>query len=60
MADPDLIVRTSGEYRLSNFLTWQSAYSELMFIKKDWPAFNEKDLDKIVKEYNKRQRRFGK
>ena len=58
--DPDLIVRTSGEYRLSNFLTWQSAYSELLFIKKHWPAFSEKDLDLIIAEYNKRQRRFGK
>src|SRR3989338_2716032 len=58
--DSDLIVRTSGEQRLSNFLTWQSAYSELMFIKKHWPDFTEKDLDKIVTEYKRRQRRFGK
>ncbi len=58
--DPDLIVRTSGEHRLSNFLTWQSAYSELIFIKKHWPEFSEKDLDKIIAEYNKRSRRFGK
>ncbi len=58
--DPDLIVRTSGEYRLSNFLTWQSAYSELLFIKKHWPAFSEVDLDNIIKEYSYRQRRFGK
>ncbi len=58
--DPDLIVRTSGEYRLSNFLTWQSAYSELIFIKKHWPEFGEKDLDKVINEYNQRQRRFGK
>lgn len=60
IADPDLIVRTSNEQRLSNFLTWQSVYSELLFIKKHWPAFIEKDLDKIITEYNKRQRRFGK
>ena len=60
IADPDLIVRTSGEYRLSGFLTWQSVYSELIFIKKHWPDFGENDLDKIIKEYNKRQRRFGK
>ena len=60
IADPDLIVRTSGEYRLSNFLTWQSAYSELLFIDKHWPAFTEHDLDLIIAEYNKRQRRFGK
>jgi len=59
VADPDLIVRTSGEQRLSNFLTWQSAYSELMFIEKHWPDFDESDLNKIVVEYNKRQRRFG-
>lgn len=60
IADPDVIVRTSGEQRLSNFLTWQSVYSELIFIKKHWPAFSEKDLDKIIAEYNKRQRRFGR
>lgn len=58
--DPDLIVRTSGEYRLSNFLTWQSAYSELMFLEKNWPDFSEEDLDKIIEEFNNRQRRFGK
>lgn len=60
VADPDLIVRTSGEYRLSNFLTWQSAYCELLFINKHWPDFTEKDLDLIIAEYNRRQRRFGK
>jgi undecaprenyl diphosphate synthase len=60
IADPDLIIRTSGEQRLSNFLTWQSVYSELVFIKKHWPDFNQKDLDKIIKDYNKRQRRFGR
>jgi undecaprenyl diphosphate synthase len=60
IADPDLIVRTSGEKRLSNFLTWQSVYSEIMFIKKTWPDFGEKDLDLIIAEYDKRQRRFGK
>jgi len=59
-SDPDLIIRTSGENRLSNFLTWQSAYSELLFIKKHWPVFSEKDLESAVAEYNKRQRRFGK
>ena len=58
--DPDLIIRTSGEERLSNFLTWQSAYAELMFIKKHWPDFNERDLGEIIKKYHKRQRRFGK
>lgn len=60
VADPDLIVRTSGEYRLSNFLTWQSAYCELLFINKHWPDFTEKDLDLIIAEYDRRQRRFGK
>lgn len=60
LADPDIIIRTSGEQRLSNFLTWQSAYSELFFIKKHWPDFGEKDLDGIIKEFNERQRRFGK
>ena len=57
--DPDIIVRTSGENRLSGFLTWQSVYSELFFIKHHWPAFTEKDLDKIIDEYNNRNRRFG-
>jgi len=57
--DPDLIIRTSGEQRLSNFLTWESAYSELLFIKKHWPDFNEKDLDEAIEEYSRRQRRFG-
>lgn len=57
--DPDLIIRTSGEMRLSNFLTWQSAYSELLFIKKCWPDFAEKDLDEAIEEYSRRTRRFG-
>lgn len=57
---PDLIVRTSGEQRLSNFLTWESAYSELMFSKKQWPDFNEQDLKKMITKYGKLQRRFGK
>ena len=57
--DPDLIIRTSGEMRLSNFLTWQSVYSELYFSKKYWPDFSTKDFDRVLAEYNKRQRRFG-
>lgn len=57
--DPDLIIRTSGEQRLSNFLTWQSVYSELLFVKCHWPAFSEKDLDEAIEEFNRRTRRFG-
>ncbi len=57
---PDLIVRTSGEQRLSNFLLWDSAYSELKFVDKFWPDFNENDLDKILLEFNERKRRFGR
>lgn len=57
--DPDIIVRPSGEYRLSNFLTWQSAYSELWFSDILWPDFTEKDVDEILFDYQKRNRRFG-
>ena len=57
--DPDLIIRTSGEIRLSNFLTWQSVYSELLFIEKNWPDFTEQDLDEAIKIYQKRTRKFG-
>lgn len=60
LADPDLIIRTSGEQRLSGFLSWQSVYSELYFTKKYWPAFDLEDLDIALKEYAKRKRRFGK
>ncbi len=56
---PDLIIRTSGEQRLSNFLLWESAYSELIFSKVYWPDFDEKQLSLAMKEYAKRQRRFG-
>lgn len=59
MPDPDLIVRTSGEQRLSGFLLWQAAYSELLFVDKHWPAFEEADLDAVLAEYGRRQRRFG-
>lgn len=58
-SDPDLIIRTSGEQRLSNFLTWQSVYSELLFVKCHWPAFSEKDLDEAIEEFSRRTRRFG-
>lgn len=58
--DVDLLIRTSGEQRLSNFLLWQNAYSEFVFVKKHWPSFTKKDLEKAIKSYNKRNRRFGK
>lgn len=58
-ADPDLIIRTSGEQRLSGFLTWESVYSEFLFIDKHWPAFSEADLDAAINDYNNRHRRFG-
>ena len=57
--DPDLLIRTSGELRLSGFLTWQSVYSELLFINKNWPDFSEEDLDNAIIEYQKRTRKFG-
>lgn len=55
----DIVVRTSGEKRLSNFMLWRSAYSELMFIDKNWPDLSKEDVKQIIKEYNMRQRRFG-
>ena len=58
--DPDLVIRTSGEMRLSNFLPWQSTYSELLFLKKYWPDFNENDIDEAIVEYSRRHRRKGK
>ena len=57
--DPDLLIRTSGEIRLSNFLPWQLVYSEFLFIDKYWPDFEEEDLDKAIIEYQKRTRKFG-
>lgn len=57
--DPDLVIRTSGEERLSNFLPWQVVYSELLFVEKYWPAFGEEDLDDAIIEYQKRTRNFG-
>ena len=57
--DPDLLIRTSGEVRLSNFLPWQLVYTEFVFIEKNWPDFNEKDLDKAIEIYQKRNRKFG-
>ena len=57
--DPDLLIRTSGELRLSGFLPWQSVYSELLFINKNWPDFSEEDLNNAIIEYQKRTRKFG-
>lgn len=58
--DPDLIIRTSQEYRLSNFMLWQAAYSELYFTKTLWPDFNAEDLEMAISEFKTRQRRYGK
>lgn len=60
MPDPELLIRTSGEYRLSNFLLWQMAYTELYFIPKLWPDFTREDLYKAVVDFQCRERRFGK
>lgn len=57
--DPDLVIRPSGEYRISNFLLWQSAYTEFVIMNKLWPDFKEKDLDEAIDIFNKRNRRFG-
>ena len=57
--DPDLVIRTSGEMRISNFLLWQSAYSEFMFTDTLWPDFTPKDFDNCIAEYNSRERRYG-
>ncbi|MDP2812665.1 MAG: polyprenyl diphosphate synthase, partial [bacterium] len=59
LPDPDLIIRTSGEQRLSSFLTWQSVYSELYFTDKHWPEFSKSDLDSALSVYASRARRFG-
>ena len=60
MPDPDLLIRTSGEYRISNFLLWQLAYSELYFTDRLWPEFDEEEFYKAIVDYQKRERRFGK
>ena len=60
LPDPDLIVRTGGECRLSNFMLWQSAYSEIVVSKVQWPDFDRKELYAVLKEYSQRNRRFGK
>lgn len=60
MPDPDLLIRTGGEYRISNYLLWQIAYTELYFTPVYWPDFSEEDLHKAIESYQSRQRRFGK
>ncbi len=60
LPDPDLLIRTSGEKRISNFLLWQLAYSEMYFTEKFWPDFGEKEFKKAIADYQKRERRFGK
>jgi undecaprenyl diphosphate synthase len=59
LPDPDLIIRTSGEQRLSNFLLWQAAYSELVFVPTYWPDFDRAALESAIAEYHRRERRFG-
>lgn len=59
LPDPDLLIRTSGEMRISNFLLWQMAYAELYFTEALWPDFSREHLQKAIEEYNSRQRRFG-
>mgnify|MGYP001559102781 CR=1 FL=1 len=58
--EPDLVIRPGGEIRTSNFLTWQSVYSEWIFLKKFWPEFTKKDLIECIEEFNRRERRFGR
>ena len=59
MPDPDLIIRTSGEQRLSNFLLWQAAYAELVFLDVLWPDFDQAHFDAALEEFARRERRFG-
>lgn len=58
--DPDVLIRTGGEFRISNFLLWQLAYTELFFSQTQWPDFDEKELESIVSQFNSRERRYGK
>ena len=60
LPNPELLIRTSGEMRISNFLLWQIAYSELYFTSKNWPDFRKEDLQEAILDYQKRERRFGK
>jgi undecaprenyl diphosphate synthase len=57
--DPDLLIRTSGEKRISNFLLWQCAYAELVFLERLWPDFTRNDLESAITEYHGRDRRYG-
>jgi len=57
--DPDIIIRTSGEYRVSNFLLWQAAYSELIFLEENWPDFDENSFLRALEDFSRRERRFG-
>lgn len=57
--DPDLIIRPSGEYRISNFMLWQAAYTEFVIMNKLWPDFEKSDLDEAINIYSQRNRRFG-
>jgi undecaprenyl diphosphate synthase len=59
LPDPDLVIRTSGEQRISNFLLWQSAYAELVFVETLWPDFAKSDLEAALTEFNRRERRYG-
>lgn len=59
MPDPDLLIRTSGEFRLSNFLLWQISYSEIYITEKLWPDYTRRDFEKAIKEYQRRERRYG-
>lgn len=59
LPDPDLVIRTSGEYRISNFLLWQAAYAELLFVDVLWPDFNREHLESAISRYHERERRFG-
>ena len=60
MPDPEILIRTGGTKRLSNFLLWQLAYTEIFFIDKMWPDFNEKEFKKIIKKFNNIKRNFGR
>ncbi len=59
LPDPDLLIRTSGEYRVSNFLLWQIAYSEIYFTETLWPDFGKEEFVRALRDYEKRERRFG-